>query len=158
MRLPRRFLAIGATSAAIPLAVRALSAQPAVVSPSETMRHRVVLQISEDDPKTMNVALNNAENLTDYYESRGESVQIEFVAYGPGLAMMRSDISPVKERLEHISGTMKNITFAGCGNTLRKASKMEGKKISLLPQVHVVPTGIVRIVQLQEEGWSYVRP
>ncbi|HUB16714.1 MAG TPA: hypothetical protein VMB34_32570 [Acetobacteraceae bacterium] len=158
MHLARRFLAIGAAWAAVPLALRAWSAPPAVAASNQTMRHRVVIQISEDDPKTMNVALNNAENLTDYYQSQGDQVRIEFVAYGPGLAMMRSDISPVKAKLEQLSGTMKNIAFSGCGNTLRKATISEGRKISLLPQAHVVPTGIVRIVQLQEQGWSYVRP
>ena len=120
--------------------------------------HRVVIQVSEDDPKLMNVALNNAENLTQYYKERGETVQIEFVAYGPGLAMMRSDTSPVKQRLEKFASTQKNITFDGCGNTLANQSAKENKELSLVPEAHVVPSGIVRIVELQEQGWSYVRP
>jgi uncharacterized protein len=121
-------------------------------------QHRVVIQISEDDPKLMNVALNNAENLTKFYKDRGETVQIEFVAYGPGLAMVRSDTSPVKPRLENFASTMKNVSFAGCGNTLANQSSKENKEISLVPEAHIVPTGIARIVELQEQGWSYVRP
>ncbi len=122
------------------------------------MPHRVVIQISEDDPKIMNVALNNAENLTKYYQDHGETVQIEFVAYGPGLAMMRSDTSPVKSHLESVAATLKNVSFSGCGNTLDAQSAKENKQISLLPQAHIVPAGIVRIVELQEQGWTYVRP
>ena len=64
-----------------------------------------MIQVSEDDPKVMNMALNNAENLTKFYKDRGETVQIEFVAYGPGLAMVRSDTSPVKPRLEVFAAT-----------------------------------------------------
>jgi hypothetical protein len=37
-------------------------------------------------------------------------------------------------------------------------SKQENKPISLFPEARVVPTGIGRIVELQEQGWTYVRP
>jgi intracellular sulfur oxidation DsrE/DsrF family protein len=122
------------------------------------MPHRVVIQVSEDDPMVMNIALNNAENLTKFYKDRGETVQIEFVAYGPGLAMVRSDTSPVKPRLEKFAATMKNVSFAGCGNTMANQGAKENKQISLVPEAHIVPTGVARIVELQEQGWSYVRP
>jgi intracellular sulfur oxidation DsrE/DsrF family protein len=120
--------------------------------------HRVVIQVSENDPKVMNLALNNAENLTKFYEQAGETVQIEIVAYGPGLNMVRSDTSPVKDRLAALSGHLKHVTFSGCGNTMENQSKQESKTISLLPEAHVVPTGIARIVELEEQGWTYIRP
>src|SRR5436309_1904188 len=78
--------------------------------------------------------LNNVENLVKYYESKGEKVEIEFVAYGPGPNMVRSDTSPVKDRLSAISGRMKNVTFSGCGNTLSAQSKQENKESTLLPE------------------------
>ena len=53
---------------------------------------------------------------------------------------------------------MKNVSFAGCGNTLANQSAKENKQISLVPEAHIVPTGIARIVELQEQGWSYIRP
>lgn len=130
----------------------------AISRPASKPAHRVIIQVSEDDTKLMNVALNNAENLTKYYQDRGETVQIEFVAYGPGLAMMRSDISPVKARLEQFAARLKNVSFSGCGNTLAGQSAQEHKELTLLPEAHLVPSGIVRIVELQEQGWSYVRP
>jgi uncharacterized protein len=125
---------------------------------SAKKQHRVVIQVSENDPKIMNVALNNAENLRKFYEQAGEAVQIEIVAYGPGLNMVRSDTSPVKDRLAALVGRPQAITFSGCDNTLGTQSKQEGKEITLLPQTHLVPTGIGRIVQLQEQGWTYIRP
>ena len=106
----------------------------------------------------MNLALNNAENLKTFYEQAGETVQIEIVAYGPGLNMVRSDTSPVRDRLAALAGRPQAITFSGCGNTLNTQSKNEGKELTLLPGTHLVPTGIGRIVQLQEQGWTYIRP
>jgi uncharacterized protein len=104
----------------------------------------------------MNLALNNAENMKKFYESKGEAVEIEFVAFGGGLKMMRSDTSPVKERLAEMS--RQGVTFSGCGNTLANQSRQEEKSISLLPETHLVPTGVVRINELQEQGWTYLRP
>jgi intracellular sulfur oxidation DsrE/DsrF family protein len=120
--------------------------------------HRVVIQVTQNDPAVMNMALNNAENLVKYYEDKGDKIEIEFVAYGAGLNMVRSDTSPVKERLAAISSSMKNVTFTGCGNTLANQSKLESKEITLVPQARLVSAGIARIVELEEEGWTYVRP
>ena len=120
--------------------------------------HRVVIQVTQNDPAVMNLALNNAENLVNYYKDKGEKIDIEFVAYGAGLNMVRSDTSPVKERLTSIAASMKNITFTGCGNTLANQSKQENKSITLVPEAHLVPAGIARIVELEEQGWTYVRP
>lgn len=155
------------------LLLASLAAMPVLTSPvwaqsstpsssrqqmSERKQHRVVIQVSENDPKIMNLALNNAENLAKFYEQSGEAAQIEIVAYGPGLNMVRSDTSPVKDRLAALVGRPQPITFTGCGNTMNAQSKQEGKDISLLPETNLVPTGIGRIVQLQEQGWTYIRP
>jgi intracellular sulfur oxidation DsrE/DsrF family protein len=120
--------------------------------------HQVIIQVTQNDPAVMNMALNNAENLTNFYKDKGEPIQIEFVAYGAGLNMVRSDTSPVKERLAAMTGSMKNVTFAGCGNTLTNQSKQENKNITLVPGARIVPTGVARVVELEEQGWTYVRP
>ena len=118
--------------------------------------HHVVIQVSQNDPAVMNMALNNAENLTKYYRDKGEQIDIEVVAYGPGLHMLRSDTSPVKVRLGVLA--MDNMTFSACGNTLNGQAKQEGKEITLVPEARIVPAGIARIMELQEQHWTYVRP
>ena len=133
-------------------------AAPGVERPAADGSHRVVIQVTQNDPAIMNLALNNAENLVSYYKDRGEKIEIELVAYGAGLSMVRSDTSPVKDRLAAISSKMKNVTFTGCGNTLASQSKQENKTISLVPEARLVPAGIARIVELEEKGWTYVRP
>ena len=152
-----------ASLAATPVLSSPAGAQSSAASSSRretsaTKQHRVVIQVSENDPRIMNLALNNAENLRGFYEQAGEAVQIEIVAYGPGLNMVRSDTSPVRDRLAALVGRPQPITFSGCENTLGRQSKQEGKEISLLPEAQSVPTGIARIVQLQEQGWTYIRP
>jgi intracellular sulfur oxidation DsrE/DsrF family protein len=127
------------------------------VQTKTTKPHRMVIQVIQNDAGVMNAALNNAENLIKYYEDKGETVEIEFVVHGNGLHMVRSDTSPVKDRIMAMSSKMKNVTFSGCGNTMANQSKAENKDITLLPQAKVVPAGIARILELQEQGWAYVR-
>jgi intracellular sulfur oxidation DsrE/DsrF family protein len=133
-------------------------AQPLAQPSASNQAHRVVIQVTQNDPAIMNMALNNGENLAKFYKEKGEPIEIEYVAYGAGLNMVRSDTSPVKQRLAAITGAMKNVTFTGCANTMATQSKQENKEISLVPEARIVPAGIARVVELQEQGWTYVRP
>jgi len=85
-------------------------------------------------------------------------VDIEIVAYGPGLHMLREDTSPVRERIKSLSESIPNISFKACGNTQQNMSKVEARDIPLVAQATVVKSGVVRLMQLQEQGWSYIRP
>ena len=120
--------------------------------------HHVAIQVDVNDPAVMNLALNNAQNISQYYSDRGEKVTIEVVTFGPGLHMLRDDTSPVKSRVKSFSESMPNVAFSACDNTKVAMQKAEGKEISLVPQAKLVPSGAVRLVELQEEGWSYLRP
>jgi intracellular sulfur oxidation DsrE/DsrF family protein len=134
------------------------TSKPSLQQSTSNKTHHVVIQVTQNDPAIMNMALNNGENLAKFYKEKGEPIQIEFVAYGAGLSMVRNDTSPVKERLAAMTGAMKNVTFAGCGNTMATQSKQENKEITLVPEARIVPAGIARIVELEEQGWTYVRP
>ncbi len=120
--------------------------------------HKLAIHVDENDPKRMNLALNNAENVSKYYESVGDTVIIEIVTYGPGLHMLRSDTSPVKARIEAMSLGMDNISFAACGNTMGKMAKKEGIEIPIMSEAKHVTSGVVRLIELQEVGYSYLRP
>ena len=121
--------------------------------------HRVVIQVDENDPSVMERSLNNAEHVLEYYHGIGESAQVEIVAYGPGLHMLREDTSPVRDRIRQLAaGPHPAIAFSACGNTKAGMEKREGRPVPIVPQATVVPSGIVRLMQLQEQGWSYVRP
>ncbi|ROR29546.1 DsrE family protein [Inmirania thermothiophila] len=121
--------------------------------------HRLVIHVDENDPKRMNLALNNARNIIAYYQEKGEEVQIEIVAYGPGLHMLRADTSPVKARIRSFAQNFEGmVAFKACGNTKRNMERQGGKPVELLPEAEVVPAGVVWLMERQEQGWSYVRP
>ena len=120
--------------------------------------HRLILQVNTNEPAVMNLALNNAANAEQHYKSIGEKIHIEIVAFGPGLNMLRDDTSPVKERIKSLAETSRSISFAACDNTRANMSRAEQKEIPLISHATVVSSGVVRVMELQEQGWSYVRP
>jgi intracellular sulfur oxidation DsrE/DsrF family protein len=121
-------------------------------------KHKIAIHLDENDKGRMNLVLNNAQNVNAYYQSKGDTVEIEVVTYGPGLHMLRTDTSPVKARIAAMSLQMENLTFAGCQNTQDKMTKKAGKKITLVSEAKMVPSGVVRLIELQESGWAYIRP
>ena len=120
--------------------------------------HHLILQVNSNEPAMMNLALNNATNVEQYYKNLGEKVEIEVVTFGPGLHMLRDDTSPVKDRIKAIADKSRSISFKACGNTQENMGKAEHKEIPLISQATLVKSGVVRIMELQEQGWTYVRP
>ena len=120
--------------------------------------HKIAMHVDQNDPQVMNMALNNVQNMIAYYKEQGDTVQVEVVTYGPGLNMLVEGKSPVADRIASMSLENDHLTFAACGNTLKGMTAKAGKDVPLLSEAHVVPSGVVRLVELQEEGYSYVRP
>ena len=120
--------------------------------------HRLILQVNTNDPAMMTLALNNATNVEQYYKDQGEKVEIEVVTFGPGLHMLRDDTSPVKDRIKAIAEKSRSISFKACSNTQDNMHKAESKDIPLVAQATLVKSGVVRVMELQEQGWTYVRP
>lgn len=121
-------------------------------------QHRLVIHVDDNIPQKMNLALNNAANVSTYYAGKGEEVEIEIVAYGPGLNMLIDGKSPVSKRITAFQKGMPNVAFSACGNTMTKMKRKSGKDVVLLPNIKVVPAGVTRIMELQEKGWSYIKP
>jgi len=125
---------------------------------ASTKEHRLILQVNSNDSAAMNLALNNATNVTQYYKDLGEHVKVEVITFGPGLHMLRNDTSPVKARIEEMALSTPEVSFKACGNTQEKMQKAENKDIPIVPQAQVVKSGVVRVMELQEQGWAYVKP
>ena len=122
--------------------------------------HRVVIQVDQNDAEVMNLALNNAKNVLEMYRAKNEDAVVEIVAYGPGLHMLRDDTSPVKDRIKQLAELSfpSTLTFSACNDTKQGMEKREGHPITLIPQAALVPAGVVRIMELEEQGYSYVKP
>ncbi|MDI1264050.1 MAG: DsrE family protein [bacterium] len=133
-------------------------ASPALAA--DVKAHRVAIQVNQNDPQVMNLALNNATNVIEYYRAKKEDVDIDIVTYGPGLHMLRADTSPVQDRIKRLKELAfpGKIQFSACDNTKKNMEKAEGREISVVPDATIVPSGVVQLMELQEQGWSYVRP
>ena len=145
------------------VALRALFAAflllPFVLAPaSAAEKHRLALQISDNDPAKMNATLNVAANVSKYYSDKGEEVDIEIVAFNAGLNMLRADKSPVLTRLKSFKQGMPNVSFKACENTLDAMARTEGKEPPLVENADRVPAGVVTLMELAEKGWTIVRP
>jgi len=125
---------------------------------AENKLHHLILQVNTNEPAMMNLTLNNATNVAQYYKDLGEKVEIEVITFGPGLHMLRDDTSPVKARIKAIKESTPAISFKACGNTQENMHKAENKEIPIIPEATVVKSGVVRVMELQEQGWTYVKP
>jgi len=137
------FLAGGAAllAAVLPVAARA-QAQPAV-------KNRALFQVTDNDPARWNMILNNMINLKEGVG--GEGVEIELVAYGPGILMLKSD-SPVKHR---IADALKGgVQVNACQNTM---NAMKLAPADMQPEIGYVPSGVVEVMKKQQQGWAYIR-
>ena len=121
---------------------------------------KVALHVDDNDAAKMNLTLNNVQNILADMKRAGRKVEIQVVTYGPGLNMFRDDTSPanVKARIQEISLAHANVTFAACGNTQANMSKAEKKEIKLISEAKLVPSGVVHLVELQRQGYAYVKP
>jgi uncharacterized protein len=113
-------------------------------------RHRVVFQVSDNDPARWSLALNNARNVQT--DLGAQNVQIEIVAYGPGINMLKAE-SAVAGGLAAALDT--NVGLIVCENT------MQNNKVArdeMYGGIKYVQAGVTHIMRRQGEGWAYIRP
>jgi intracellular sulfur oxidation DsrE/DsrF family protein len=133
-------VALAAACAFLPVASQAQAAE----------HYKVVIQVSDNDPAKWNLALNNARNIQ---KDLGKgNVDIEIVAYGPGLPMLKAD-SKVAPRLAQALDS--SIGLSACENTMRNTHVEKG---DMYGGIAYVSSGVVHIIQRQREGWAYIRP
>lgn len=125
---------------------------------AEGVTRKIAVHVNQSDPHVMNMALNNVQNLTKYYESQGDTAIVEVVTYGPGINMLIPGNTPVKDRISVMALEMENITFSVCQTTLTRMSEKVGEQIVLMSEAKIVPSGAVRLIELQENDYAYLRP
>lgn len=137
-------------SAAVALILTLATGSATLAVAAEKKHHGVVMQVSDNNPALWNLTLNNAKNLQQALGK--DNVDIEIVAYGPGLNMLKFE-SEVANRLTDAEKS--GVTLVACGNTM-KAQKVTEK--DLHSGVKVVPGGVIEIMEKQEAGWAYIKP
>ncbi len=113
-------------------------------------KHRVVFQVSDADPAKWNLTLNNARNVQA--DLGKDNVEIEIVAYGPGLPMLKSD-SKVAARLAQALDS--SIALLACENTMQNTKV---GRDDMYYGIAYVQAGVTHLMKRQREGWAYIRP
>lgn len=143
-----RSLAVAMASGVLLLA--ALVAPATAADAAKKPGERVVIQVSDDSPKTWGQALNVVENLQQAYGK--ENVEIKLVALGFGIGILTLD-SPAGGRVQ--DALKSGAQIAACEVTMRRRKLARD---DMLPNIAYVPAGVVEIIKLQKEGWSHIRP
>ena len=143
-RIPRRAFLVSSGAALLALAL-----PPLAMAQTATTKNRALFQVTDNDPARWTLVLNNMQNLREGVGD--EPLEIELVAYGPGINMLKSD-SPMKQR---IADALKSgVKVNACQNT------MNGMKLTpadMLPEIGYVPSGVVEVMRKQQQGWAYIR-
>ena len=133
------------------VAVAGAAALPAADALAQAAaKNRLVMQVSDADPGKWNLTLNNAQNVQK--DLGAKNVEIEIVAYGPGIGMLKAE-SVVGNRIEEAMKA--GVKVVACENT------MHGQKLTkadMLNGIAYTPAGVTEIMRRQQEGWAYLRP
>jgi uncharacterized protein len=112
-------------------------------------RNRALFQVTDNDPARWNMILNNMQNLREDVGSEG--AEIELVAYGPGLLMLKAD-SSVRQRIAE--ALKSGVKVNACQHTM---TGMKLAPVDMLPDIGYVPSGVVEVMRKQQQGWAYIR-
>lgn len=121
--------------------------RPAAIS---VVRHKVIFQVSDNDPRKWNLALNNVQNVQE--DLGRDNVEIELVAYGPGLPMLKLE-SEVSNRIS--DALARGVKIMACENTM---TNTKTTRADMLPNIGYVKAGVVELMEKQQQGWAYIRP
>jgi len=137
---------------AFPVSGRAAAdaVQPKATPANASQKQKLVVQVSDSDPKKWNLALNNMKNVQDALGK--DKVEIELVAYGPGIDMLK---------LESAAGNRINDAVASGVKLVACETTMDAQKLTkadMLKSISYVPAGVIELMQKQQQGYAYIRP
>ena len=132
--------------------VLALMSSFAAFADDDFAEKHIVLQIS--DTSRQQLVLNVANNLINHYGP--DNVQIEIVAFSSGLKLLFKNNEISSPRIDSLASN--GVKFSACGNTLKKMTQKMGKKPALQKNSIVVSAGVVRIIDLIDQGYTLIKP
>jgi intracellular sulfur oxidation DsrE/DsrF family protein len=128
-------------------------AQPASLPDKPFAEHRLVLQLSDNDPKKEGLIISVANNLLKAYDP--DKIAIEVVTFGPGIDLLRPE-NPNRQRVESLIA--QGVKFDVCLNTVDSIERETGKRPPIIPLAIPVQVGVAQILALAENGFTLVRP
>jgi uncharacterized protein len=132
------------------LAAALLGAALAGPALAQDRPQRLLIQISDENPKVWGLALANARNVR--HDLGPDKVQIEIVVYGPAIRMLEAE-SDWRDRVTQVLD--EGIRVIACENTM---ASLKLKRDDMLGGVDFVKTGLAHVMRRELEGWAYARP
>lgn len=118
---------------------------------------RVVLHVTTADPYRLKTVLDEAEDLLQNRLLQKNPVEVEILANGRGLNLLRTDTSPFAARIQALQARYDNLAFKACQNTINRLKREKRIEVKLLPAAQVVPTAIGEVIHRQRQGWAYIQ-
>jgi intracellular sulfur oxidation DsrE/DsrF family protein len=135
------------------IAVPAARAQQVPLQDKPFAEHKIVLQLSDSDPKKQGLVISIASNLLKFYDP--DKVAIEVVVFGPGIDLLRPD-NANRKMVESL--VAQSVRFDICLNTVDTMERDSGKRPEFIPVATPVQVGVGQILFLTENGYTLVRP
>ncbi|HKS19226.1 MAG TPA: hypothetical protein VJS63_08460 [Bradyrhizobium sp.] len=129
------------------------AAQQAPLQDKPFAEHKIVLQLSENDPKKQGLVLSVANNLMKFYDP--DKVAIEVVTFGPGIDLLKPD-NPNRKAVESL--VAQGVRVDICLNTVDTLEREAGKRPEFLSIATPVQVGVAQILFLTENGYTLVKP
>jgi intracellular sulfur oxidation DsrE/DsrF family protein len=149
-----------ATLARIPIAALLIAtaapdirAQQAPLQDKPFAEHKIVLQLSDNDPKKQGLVISVANNLMKFYDP--DKVAVEIVAFGPGIDLLRPE-NPNRKLVESLVAQGARVDI--CLNTVDTLERDTGKRPEYISAATPVQVGVAQILLLTENGYTLVRP
>jgi intracellular sulfur oxidation DsrE/DsrF family protein len=137
-------------AATVPCASRA---QQVPLQDKPFAEHKIVLQLSDSDPRKQALVISVANNLLKLYDP--DKVAVEVVAFGPGIDLLRAE-SASRKQLESLIA--QGVRFDVCLNTVDTIERETGRRPDIMPGATPVQVGVGQILFLTENGYTLVRP
>ena len=143
-RTPRRAFLVTSGASLLALALPQL-----VMAQTAAPKNRALFSVTDNEPARWTMILNNIQNLREGVGA--EPVEVELVAYGPGIILLKSE-SPIKQRIAEL--VKSGVKVNACQNTM---NVMKPTAPEMLTVIGYAPSGVVEVMRKQQQGWAYIR-
>ncbi len=114
--------------------------------------YKAIFHVDQYEEPVMNLALNNVINLLAAIP--GQEHDLVLIFNGPGAQLVAGDnAAPFLERIQEL--VAQGVRFQVCKNAM---ARFEINEDQVVEKCEIIPAGIVALIDLQNDGFSYIKP
>ena len=117
---------------------------------------RVLVHVSSGGHDALSSSLDEVEDLLRDTRASGHRIELEIVANGQGLDLLRANDGTFAPRLAALQRDYPDLHLVACGQTLERL-RAEGRPVQLVPGASVASSALHEVVEKLRAGWIYVR-